>query len=244
MALKNYERLSEVYDLEWGRFSPQYLSLISELLDKRSIPHARILDIACGTGILTIELAKQGHTVYGIDISPRMIGKARAKSSGLFNAGYDVQDMREFSVEGRFDLVTCTFDSVNYILDPKELAGMFRQVAEVLDQSGLLIFDSNTHQHYLNHHRGEYQHQLGGECFLQKCIYDPEELRAETIFEFSDKAVETHRQRPYDLLELGPMLIQAGLRVVHAYAGFDKTPYHPKSERLICVVEKMTPEYE
>jgi SAM-dependent methyltransferase len=238
VALKNYERLSEVYDLEWGRFSQQYSGLISELLSERAITRAKVLDIACGTGGLAVELAKSGHSVYGLDISPQMIRKAKSKSMGLSAIAFEVQDMREFSVPDHFDLVVCAFDSVNYLLDPGAVRQTFLRVAEALRDSGLFAFDSNTDRLYVNRHKGEHRRELGGEVFMQKCVYNPKKPEAKTIFEFSDGEREIHIQRPYDLPELEPLLSEAGLQVIRTFADFDRTPFDSGSERLICVAEK------
>ncbi len=238
VGLKNYERLSEVYDLEWGRFSPQYSGLIGEVLSERAITRAKVLDIACGTGSLAVELAKLGHSVYGIDISPQMIRKARAKSLGLSAIAYELQDMRKFSVPGHFDLAVCAFDSINYLLDADAVRQTFLRVAEALRDSGLFVFDSNTDRLYANRHKGEHRRELGGEVFMQKCVYNPKKPEAKTIFEFSDGEREIHIQRPYDLPELEPLLSEAGLQVIRTFADFDGTPFKSESERLICVAEK------
>ena len=71
--LEPYERLSRVYDAGWGDFSIQYVDWINELLRQRGIQQGKIFDIACGTGILAIELARCGHKVCGIDISFRYV---------------------------------------------------------------------------------------------------------------------------------------------------------------------------
>jgi 16S rRNA G1207 methylase RsmC len=55
VVLKNYQRLSRVYDLEWGNFSKRYVDLITQLLDQRCITRGKILDLACGTGVMAAE---------------------------------------------------------------------------------------------------------------------------------------------------------------------------------------------
>ncbi len=238
MPMEIYERLSQVYDLDWGKFSEQYVSLINQLLDKRGIAQARILDLACGTGTLAVELANRGHYVYGIDISPQMIEIAQSKSMGLSNVSFEVQDMTLFAVEDKFDLATCTFDSLNYLLDTDGVKAMFYRITNVLHKSGLFVFDSNTDRLYTNRHKGTHKRELGGESFVQKCSYDSIKKEATTVFEFSDGTIEVHKQRPYNLVELEPLLADAGLRVVDTFAGFDKRPYNSESERLICIAEK------
>jgi SAM-dependent methyltransferase len=238
MSTKIYERLSKVYDLDWGKFAGQYVSLINLLLDERGITRARILDLACGTGTLAVELAKGSHFIHGIDISPQMIEIAKSKSMVLSYVSFEVQDMTKFFVSDQFDLVSCTFDSINYLPDTDSVKATFSRVAKALRELGLFIFDSNTHRLYANRHRGTHERELGGESFVQRLNYDPAKKEATTVFEFSDGAIEVHRQRAYDLAELRPILAEEDLRIVHTYSGFDKKPYDSESERLICVAEK------
>jgi len=238
MLTKIYERLSLVYDLNWGKFARPHVSLISQLLDERGITRARILDLACGTGTLAVELANCGHLVRGIDISPQMIEIAKSKSMGLSNLSFEVQDMAQFCVKGKFDLVTCTFDSINYLRNTDGVKAMFCRITTALHRSGLFVFDSNTDRLYANRHKGTHERELGGESFVQKLSYDPMKKEATTVFEFSDGTIEIHKQRPYHLAELGPLLTDAGLYIVHTFSGFDKRPYNSESERLICVAER------
>ncbi len=79
--MKPYERLSQVYNTGWGDFSEQYFGWINELLRERGPVQAKVLDLAHGTGTLALDLAKCGHVVRGIDISPEMISKGKAKSA-------------------------------------------------------------------------------------------------------------------------------------------------------------------
>jgi SAM-dependent methyltransferase len=238
MSARVYERLSQVYDCDWGQFSRKYLTLITQLLEDRGIARAEILDLACGTGTLALELAKLGHRVLGVDVSPHMIEKARSKAMALSHVSFQVQDMRRFVSEGKFDLCACTFDSINYLLTAGDVKETFGRIGAALKQSGLFIFDSNTDRLYTNRHKETHSRELGGESFVQKCIYDPSKTEATTVFEFSDGAVEVHKQRPYDLTQLEPLLADAGMRVAATFGDFDKRPYDPETERLFCIAEK------
>ncbi len=238
MSRSNYGRLSQVYDLGWGDFASKYIGFIEELLTEQDLTRARILDLACGTGNLAIALARNGHIVHGLDLSPEMIDAARSKAAGLPGVSFDVQDMVDFRLAGIFDLVTCTYDSVNYLTNVTQVRGLFRRVAGSLAETGRFAFDSNTDCLYTNRHKGTHRRELGGHTLVQKCSYDRQKREAVTVFEFGDGETETHVQRPYDLPELEPLLTENGLRVVGAYSWFDKTPYRPESERLVCVAEK------
>jgi 2-polyprenyl-3-methyl-5-hydroxy-6-metoxy-1,4-benzoquinol methylase len=164
--MKNYERLCRVYDLGWGDFARQYLNLINWLLREQGIRQARILDIACGTGILAIALAKRGHHVHGVDVSPRMIAVAESKSAGMANISFEVQDMKRFRAIGSYDLVTCTFDALNYVLREDTLKGLFDRVASALGRSGLYVFDSNATHHFVRREDGSLSQTLRGLSFV------------------------------------------------------------------------------
>lgn len=238
--LKPYERLSQFYDIDWGDFSQQYVDLIGELLHERDLAKARVLDIACGTGILAICLAQSGHIVHGIDNSPEMINRAKSKSIGTSNISFDVQDMVRFKVDGKFDLVTCTFDSINYIRKLGDLQKMFLRTASVLYDSGLFIFDSNTKELYLSHSGETHKRELNGQSFIQHCSYDLTRNIATTMFSFSDGTYEIHKQRPYDYDELEPLLRRAGFHVVYLFSWFKRLPYSSNTPKLFCVAEKHT----
>lgn len=212
------ERLSQVYDIGWGRFVEQYLSLIDQLSEKSSIDRGRMLDIACGTGILAISLGIRGHIVHGINISSEMVALAKSKSIKMPNVSFEVRDMTRFIIRDEFDLITCTFNSLNYVLNIDGVEAMFRRVAPSLKKSGLFIFDSNTNQHYINVGDGSQKRELGGQLFIQKWSYDPIKKEATITFEFADGSKEIHLQRPYDLSELNPILTKSSLRAVQTWS--------------------------
>ena len=239
MNVKSYERLSRVYDLDWGDFSIQYIEIISQLLEQRNIDRAHILDLACGTGTLIIALAKRGHACLGIDLSPEMIAIAREHAEHYPDVEFEIQDMQNLQLEKRFDLVTCTFDSLNYLTDMAHLKNMFMSAASVLDSGGLFIFDSNTKAMYRNNNDYAHAYEFSKIRLMQRMHYDMKSNIAETVFEFNDGSRETHRQRPYGLKELRPLLRRTGFSIVSAYGGFKGRKYNRSSERLICVAEKL-----
>ena len=212
--------------------------MVEELLHERGILHARILDIACGTGTLAISLAQLGHTVHSIDNSPEMIMVAKSKSIGKSNLSFNVQDMVRFNVDGRFDLVTCTFDSINYILKSSDLRRMLFRVASVLNKGGLFVFDSNTRQLYLSHADETHKREINGRSFIQHCSYDSSRNVATTAFSFSDGTCEIHKQRPYDYDELEPLLKHVDFHVLHLFSWFEKISYTSNTPKLFCVAEK------
>jgi SAM-dependent methyltransferase len=100
-----------------------------------------LLDIACGTGKSFLPFLARGFRVTGCDASQAMLAEAarKAPQATLVHA-----DMRELPALGRFDLVTCFDDSLNYLLDEPQLAGAFHSVAANLSPTGIALFDLNT----------------------------------------------------------------------------------------------------
>lgn len=90
-------------------------------------------------------MAKKGFQVTGVDLSPRMLqfGRERAEQENV-KVEFLLQDMRSLPFEGRFDLVTCWYDSLNYLLELEDLTKTFAGVCRALKKAGLFIFDMNT----------------------------------------------------------------------------------------------------
>lgn len=148
LHVKAYTRLSRIYDLGWDEMATRYVPFLLRLLRRVNGRPASVLDVACETGTLAIALARAGHVVHGVDSSSEMIAVARTKASGLARASFDVADMRRLVEDGAFDLITCTFDSVNYLAARDDLRAMFLGVARCLAPRARFVFDSNTEAHY------------------------------------------------------------------------------------------------
>lgn len=113
------------------------------LFDRLKLPGRRAIDLACGTGTIALELARRGWEVEGVDASAEMLDVARGRP-GAEGVRWTPGDMRTFEAGKPVDLVTCAFDSVNYLLDPKDLRACFRQVAAHLAPGGRFLFDAIT----------------------------------------------------------------------------------------------------
>ena len=108
-----------------------------------------ILDLACGTGNITIELNNRGYDMTGLDLSVEMLSAASAKSEkNIKSMKSDIlwlnQDMCDFELYGTVDAVVCCFDSLNYILDEEKIEKCFALVYNYLNPGGLFIFDVNS----------------------------------------------------------------------------------------------------
>jgi SAM-dependent methyltransferase len=116
-----------------------------EVLEKFDANPQDILDIACGEGTFAVAMAEMNYNVTGVDLSSCMLTFAREKAKQKdLDIPFIQQDIRELDFDASFDLVTCLFDSLNYMLVLEDLARVFEGVTCALRPGGLFIFDMNT----------------------------------------------------------------------------------------------------
>ena len=99
------------------------------------------LDLACGTGSLTVELCRRGWDIYGVDGSPEMLSAAMQKASeeGL-HILFLCQKMQRIDLYGTVDTVVCTLDSINHLTSPQDVQRTFDRVSLFLNPGGYFIF--------------------------------------------------------------------------------------------------------
>lgn len=107
-------------------------------LKKNEITIKTSLDLACGTGVLCEIMQKNGIMTAGMDFSEGMIMIARERTPEI---PYDVADMVQYRPDKRFDLVTCTGDALNHIMDLNDVKQIFENVYGYLNEGGYFIFD-------------------------------------------------------------------------------------------------------
>ncbi len=143
----SYDILAEFYDrLNRSIDYTAWADEISAFLRSKGVPDgSKILDIACGTGKMTLELAKREYSVAGADLSPEMLSIAQnsCANEGLYPL-FVCQDMTCLDLSQTFDAATCCLDSVNYIKTREALDGFFARAAEHIKKGGYLFFDVNT----------------------------------------------------------------------------------------------------
>lgn len=263
--MEAYTSFASVYDTfmdnvpyeEWGEY-------IYSLLCRYGVRDGIVLDLGCGTGTMTEILAGYGYDMIGVDNSEDMLELAMEKRIA---SGHDIlyllQDMREFELYGTVRAVVSVCDSVNYITEPEELAGVFRLVNNYLDPGGIFLFDFNTEYKY---------REVMGDCTIAEdrgpcsfiwdnCYYEEERINEYdlTLFiregtapgqnegaEEDDteengalyrKYTETHFQRGYTLEEIRELLSSAGLIFQAAYDMDTREAAGETSER-ICVIAR------
>ncbi len=146
-------RLVEVYDAEcaWGPDDDFFRSVVNSVVNSvvSEVPSARVLDLGCGTGRLTVALAQDGHRVTGIDPAPASLeaAAAKAKRAGI---GPDrvtwvlgsTADLPTVVPADAFDVAVMTSHVAQFLVDDDEWAHALAALARTLVPGGVLSFDS------------------------------------------------------------------------------------------------------
>jgi SAM-dependent methyltransferase len=155
--MTSYEQFGEFYDAAMGKrhaAAEQVMELI-----RAAKPDAKtVLELGCGTGSILKRL-QDAYEVSGLDISGKMLSLARKKvpRSKLYR-----QNMVDFRIDRRFDVIFCVFDSINHVRRFSDWKKVFAVVRRHLSPDGCFIFDINT-QRKLERHIAEppWVHRFG-----------------------------------------------------------------------------------
>ncbi len=98
-----------------------------------------MLEIACGTGRVTLQLASEGIQITGLDLSPDMLGVARKKSAGIPNVHWVQADMRSFEIDRKFGCVISPGHSFLYMTTPDDQVRCLEQIKKYLVDGGLVV---------------------------------------------------------------------------------------------------------
>ncbi len=153
--MNEYKKFAYYYDevmsgmnyTKWFNFIQPYLN-----------PDSSILDLACGSGTFAIMLKLKGFHVEGLDLSHSIleIASEKAKINHLDIPFYEM-DMIHFQLPKKYDVITCFFDSINFIEKKDDIDALIANVYQHLKPKGYFIFDifSKKMLHEYQHHHFE-----------------------------------------------------------------------------------------
>ena len=234
----------------YSHFSEKMAEILPTIFENFNVQPQRILDIACGEGTFAVEMAKRGFQVVGVDISEEMLkfAKEKAKNENV-NVEFICGDMRSLDFNEEFGLVTCWFDSLNYLLTLKDLEKAFAGVYKALKKDGLFIFDMNT----------KYGLAVGWarySCHIEQETEDILEIH-QTSYDFETdiatmrviglikngetwvKIDEEHKEKAYTLREIRECLKRVGFKELACWGSIkDMSEPQPDTRRVFFVVQK------
>ena len=207
-----YSVLAAFYDGGWSDYSSYAAELIERLAAESGRQFTSVCDAACGTGLLLQVLDDGKRRLCGYDRSPEMIELAEAR---LFRAELAIGDLRDTPPwAGPFDLVTCMYDSLNYLLEEAELAGFLRSARAVAGPEGVLVIDCNDHSMYAERSGQVFHRLIDGVGIRERLAWEPGPPPvATTVFEFPDSR-ERHVQRAWEPGEVEGLMQASGWTVL------------------------------
>ena len=205
-----------------------------------------VLECACGTGSLTVRLARRGYAMTGSDLSEDMLMIARQKAlnASLRFLPFVCQDMRQITLHKPVDAVVSACDGVNYLLDGPE--DFFRSAYKALKPGGLLFFDVSS-AHKLSAILANNTFAATGEdwAYIWENTYHPRLNRVDMLLTgFLKQGTsyarfeEHHSQRAYTEEELRISLENCGFTDIHVYEAFTRNAPSAAAERLQFTARK------
>ncbi|MCI6227377.1 MAG: class I SAM-dependent methyltransferase [Candidatus Faecousia sp.] len=215
----SYDRLTN--DVDYGATVAFY----REILTAEGLRPRTAVDLACGTGSVSMLLARQGLKVTGVDMSEEMLTVAQQKAGNMDNPPRFVcQRLQDLLLPRGVDLAVCALDSLDYITDPNDCAETIRRVYRALNPGGIFIFDVNT---------PEKLRAMDGQVFLDEdddvyCVWRGEFDGKTNICSYGmdlfqrqgrlwRRSFEEHREYAYSAEQLTGFLKAAGFTGIRVY---------------------------
>lgn len=245
----SYDVFSQYYDaltdnVGYRKRADYFCSLLSLC----GVEGGILLDLACGTGNMSVLLAQRGFDVIGVDVSVGMLSAAQQKSmeQGL-NILYLCQDMRHLDLYGTIDAAVCVLDGLNHLPDANSVKEAIKGVSLFMNSGGAFAFDVNT----------VYKHRqvLANNAFIYDCedvfcawqnTLNKENCRVDISLDFFEdngdgtyeRSGESFSELAYPLEDISEMLTQAGFEVIGIYDDMTFSPVKENSERAVFLAKK------
>jgi len=242
-----YSGFARIYDKFMDMPYEAWADYIQAIWRRHGCHPKLVLDLACGTGGLTLPLARRGYDMIGADASAEMLAIARQKT---IDSGNDAlflhQDMRELELYGTVDAIVCACDGLNYLPERDDLAAVFALCANYLNPGGLLIFDVNT-EHKFSKILADntFAATDSDAAYIWENYYDA----ADKINEYAltcfvqegdvyRRYDEMHFQRAHSAEEIASALMDGGLRLLAQYAELTFDAPKSDTQRIFFVAAK------
>jgi SAM-dependent methyltransferase len=208
--------------------------------NRRSGPF--ILDLCCGFGRITLELARQGFSATGVDLNERYLRTAQEAAA---HEGLDVtfiqKDVRAFKQKNAFDVAVNLYNSFGYFEHPKDDLLLLRNACYSLKEGGSLIIDVLGKEIAVRDYIEAEWFERGGYTVLTES--NPVDSWGSVcnrwiLIKDGQRREKVFIQRLYAASELRSLLFQAGFTAVELYGNWDESPYDEKAQTLIAVARK------
>ena len=222
-----YEGLSQVYDQLMDDFDyPAWAKYYRAILARAGCQPKTVLECGCGTGSMSIQLAKSGIKLTAGDISEDMLRLAQVKAGRCGAAiPFVLMDMRRARVPRPVDAVVCCCDGVNYLTSEGEVMSFFLHARECLKPGGAIAFDISSEGKLLSMKDAFFGEERDNVAYLWQNSFDDASRRINMSLTFFietegglyRRVDEEHVQRAHSVPEIETWLIDANFRDIKTY---------------------------
>lgn len=243
--MKSYNDFAYIYDglMHSDVNYEKWADYIENLFDMYNVNPQLVCDLACGTGNITIPMARRGYDMTGVDISEDMLNAAREKSQNE-NILYLNQSITKLDLYGSMGAFLCMIDGFNYVISPKLLENALKRIKTCfMDKDAILIFDIST-RHKLKNVIGNntFIHSDKNVFYTWQNRYIEDKNLSDMMLTFFAKGKrgyhrfeERHIQRAYSEEEMIHILKKAGFSCVDTFDELSFEKPRPDSERIVFV---------
>jgi len=201
-----------------------------------------ILDLCCGVGRHSLELARRGFNIKGIDRTEFYLDRAKetAKKENL-QIEFILEDMRNFCQEDNFDIVLNIFTSFGYFEDINDDKKVLKNVYKSLKQNGKFLIEILGKEVLAKRFRERDWHEEDGVMYLEerKIIDDWSKIRTRWI-KIKDSKIDdfTFEHRLFSAMEMENLLSEAGFSKINFFGGLEGLEYDNNASRMIVIASK------
>ena len=181
-----------------------------------------VIEYACGSGEITLSLAKKGYQVWASDLSKEMVAQAKKKDFDHL-IHFSVCDMRE-KIDQKADCVCCLCDSMNYLIEDEDFKKVINNAKDNLHSFGTFIFDVHSLDRLQEFQEEFYEEGVIDGCGYEWSIESQQDIIFQNFVFFDETAhptYEQHIQRVYDPDKIKEWCEEAGFDV-EIYTDFDQ----------------------
>ena len=241
-SVSPYSSLASIYDFVMRHVDYiHWADHVESLIVRHDLVPSSMIDVACGTASLAVELTRRGYRMNGADASDEMLDIGRAK---VLDGGFDIGLYHRafLDLEGldRHDCVLSLYDSVNYLMSIEDIGKMFENVHSIVHRGGLFIFDVCTETNSIRHFRDMRERERGdGFSYVRHSYFDKGVQYNDFKIKFDDprrEIHELHQQRIYPLSEIEGAVVKSPFTLEARYDGFNFRDPSEDSDRVHFVL--------
>ncbi len=217
------------------------------LLSLCGINSGILLDLGCGTGSMSVEMAARGFDVIGVDSSVGMLNQARQKA---FESGKQIlllnQSMDEIDLYGTVDCAICVLDGVNHLDGEAQIKATFDKVSLFMNPGGAFAFDVNTlYKHKSVLADNVYVYETDDVYCVWQNSYNEADSSVDITLDFFEeedgvyyRSEEAFTEKAYELSQIQNWLELSGFEVIGIYDDLTFDNVKPDSERAVFLAKK------